>query len=327
SSSVRRKDNRRKLARQRVAQRKLEEKQAKLKELARLRAEKKREIWDRLQTIREITGNKTAGFDDLDLDGEFDPEKHEAMMGKLLENDEDQFGEGGEGPGEKPVWDDEDYGDYGDLEEDGSASRSTKKLPVGDDDFIMDADYLPGGDNYDGSEAPAPPNKKPKKMASDAMDDVYDLGYEDIIDGMPTRFKYQKVEKEDFGLSAVDILLANEDELNAYVDQNAFSPYLNPDVPSHRFTPREEDRARLQNRLNQKISTLPENAEEAESMPITLFASEVIGAAVVVAVDLAALVSEAAGAGVGDVVWHTAKLNIKAATMIGLRPNPFNLSP
>ena len=57
--SVRRKDDRRKLARQRVEERKKQEKERKIEELKRLKNLKRQAIFEKLKKIQEITGNKS----------------------------------------------------------------------------------------------------------------------------------------------------------------------------------------------------------------------------------------------------------------------------
>lgn len=59
--SVRNKDDSRKRQRQAAKERKQEEKVKKLEELKRAKNLKKKEIFDRLKQIQEITGNKSKG--------------------------------------------------------------------------------------------------------------------------------------------------------------------------------------------------------------------------------------------------------------------------
>jgi protein KRI1 len=62
-------------------------------------------------------------------------------------------------------------------------------------------------------------------MPESALDNLYQLDYEDIIDGMPCRFKYRQVQPESFGLDIDDLLLANDTELNHYVSLKKLAPY------------------------------------------------------------------------------------------------------
>jgi protein KRI1 len=63
------------------------------------------------------------------------------------------------------------------------------------------------------------------KVVSGMLDELYKLDYEDIVAGMPCRFKYRQVEKEDFGLTAEEILLAEDGELNQFVSLKKISAY------------------------------------------------------------------------------------------------------
>ena len=162
-------------------------------------------------------------MENVDLDADFDPEKHDAQMAEMFNDDyynkEDT---------EKPTWDDDIEGvddiDYDDEEGADHANDDD------DEDIMMDADYLPGGAKYQGtseeaSEQASSSKKVLKKEVDNLLDQYYSLNFEDIIGGdLPTRFKYQKTKAEDYGLSALEILLADDKELNKYVGLKTMAP-------------------------------------------------------------------------------------------------------
>lgn len=260
--SMRRKDNSRKLKRESVKSRKEEEKKRREEELKRLKNLKKQEIFNKLKQIQEITGNKNVGIDDIDLEGEFDPNDYDDKMQKMFN---DEYYEA-EDAGEKPVFADDINIDDIVTEEYNNVEKSlNEEEPVEDntttvnpnedeDDFIMDADYLPGGQFYE------PENSKKKKKLSkkqlkrekklakkrqkqlesqgiqlsdqdknktvnEYLDEYYQLDYEDMIGDLPTRFKYHKVKPENYGLSAVEILLADDKDLNEYISLKKLAPH------------------------------------------------------------------------------------------------------
>ncbi|KAJ3224657.1 hypothetical protein HDU81_008442, partial [Chytriomyces hyalinus] len=113
-----------------------------------------------------------------------------------------------------------------------------------EEDFNMDADFLPGGELYgdenqtgkktkkDKKKELREKKKKDKKEAANAeenllknIDEYLGLDYEDMIGDMPTRFKYRKVEPDDYGVSAVDILMAPETALNELVPLKHIAPF------------------------------------------------------------------------------------------------------
>ncbi|KAJ2006026.1 Ribosome biogenesis protein Kri1 [Coemansia thaxteri] len=238
--SLRRKDERRKLARERAKERKTELKKQKAEELKQLKTQKKKSILDKLKEIQGITGNKTIGFDALDLDGDFDPEKFDSKMDELFGDNAD------EGDFEKPVWDDDiDIGDLVSDDDQPSSSsvrnkkgkskkgKSTDASNVREDDdgdFIMDADYLSSavaGPSTARAAAVDPAQRHQlKDTVSEYMDKRYQLDFEDIVgDGLATRFKYSKVKPVDYGLTPAEILLADDQFLNDYVSVKKIAPY------------------------------------------------------------------------------------------------------
>ena len=56
------------------------EKQRKREELKQLKNLKKKEIMDKLNKIKEITGNATVGFSEKDIQGDFDPTEYDRKM-------------------------------------------------------------------------------------------------------------------------------------------------------------------------------------------------------------------------------------------------------
>lgn len=244
---------------------------------------------------------KDIGVNDLDLEGEFDPESHDQAMSKAFnedyydapDDDEDglRFDEDG-----KPVWDDDI--DIGDIlaEEEAyerehetaqdrrrkakSENKKVKKSHTGaeseDEDRIeMDADFVDGhqpedtsklskkerkklkkkakkeaeqaakrgddeGVDLDEMDADQRPARKPvqteedlanldpeerKRAISKMIDEYYATGAEDMIGDMPTRFKYVQVPKSSYGMTPVEILLADDKELNQVVGVKHLQPY------------------------------------------------------------------------------------------------------
>ncbi|KAI8137344.1 KRI1-like family C-terminal-domain-containing protein [Fennellomyces sp. T-0311] len=216
--SVRKKKDKRQKERERKKARKEAALREKAEEIARVRNQKMKEIRERLREIQEITGNSTVGLDKIDLDGDFDPAKYDEQMSKIFS---EEYYEG-EQDNVKPSWEDDiDTAMYEKEEE--------------EDDIMMDADYMPGGEHYQeskkrkrGSEVQQE-QAEVKQKAKELLEDIYSLNFEDIIGGdLPTRYKYRKTEPENYGLTAEEILLADDAELNKYVGLKMMAPYRNP---------------------------------------------------------------------------------------------------
>jgi len=85
--SLRRKDTKRVEKRQKDKERKDQEKDKKKEELKRLKNLKKKEILDKLKQVEEVSGASALGFENVDLEGDFDPEEHDRKMQELFNDD------------------------------------------------------------------------------------------------------------------------------------------------------------------------------------------------------------------------------------------------
>ncbi|KAL5521394.1 hypothetical protein ACEPAG_9320 [Sanghuangporus baumii] len=235
SSTVRREENPRKAARERKKQRKEEKLLQKREEVKRLKALKMKEIREKLERIGK-EGGKSAddeALQRLDLEGDWDPEVHDRQMAGIYGEDEP---EGKEDVNiEKPAWDDDI--DIADIVPPGSEPQSEagpskkrkkdKKKKRNSDDVDAEED----GVDVDDMDADLPTktssNSKLSKKAFDLeMDDVYALEFNDLVGDIPTRFKYTPVLPDSYGLSATEILLADDAELNNLVGlRKVAAPY------------------------------------------------------------------------------------------------------
>ncbi|XP_033636731.1 protein KRI1 homolog [Asterias rubens] len=249
ADSVRTKDNKRAVKRQERKERKGQEKEHKKEELKQLKNLKKQEIMEKLEKLRQVTGNDTVGIEDVDLEGDFNPEEHDKAMKKIFDEQYDmQEGEDTKPEFEHEDWEEENWDnwkgeDYGDEE---YYDENGEELDYEDPDFNMDADYDPSLSKQDNKERQAAlqqellesssKKKKKKKMSKftealkakkpvfdpndktfeEYIEEFYRLDYEDMIDDLPCRFKYRKVVANDFGLSTQEILAAKERELNQW---------------------------------------------------------------------------------------------------------------
>lgn len=256
AESVRRKDTGRAEKRQDKKSRQEQEKLKKKEDLKHLKNLKKQEIMERIDKLKEVTGNDTIGFDPDDLEGDFDPAEHDRLMQKVFsgeyegqdehvkpqfaneeefkEEDWDEWTRTNQGTGEAHDEDQEYYDEEYD-EENGEPHCD-------DPDFNMDADCMDPSQRREqarwnlADEMMGVSRKKRKKMSmfakslvkkkpvfnpedksfEDYIEEYYRLDYEDMIGDLPCRFKYRNVPANNFGLTTNEILHSREKELNQW---------------------------------------------------------------------------------------------------------------
>jgi len=258
--SMRKKDESRKVKRKEVEERKEKEKDKKKEELKFLKSMKRDEILEKLDKLRKITGNKDMDFKDEDIEADFDPEEYDKRMKKVFEDyDGDAAAADDEG---KPIFsdlDDDDFDEDHDAEHwdnwTGTKGDDEAQPNCEDEDFNMDCDYDEKAQNKKEliestkgrkksrrkskfAEAIENTQDKPvfnpdEKTFEEYVDEYYKLDCEDIIGDLPCRFKYRKVEPNDFGLSCDEILNAKDPELNAWVSLRKSCQYRSEAEEKH----------------------------------------------------------------------------------------------
>ncbi|KAL0073519.1 KRI1-like family C-terminal-domain-containing protein [Phycomyces blakesleeanus] len=276
--TLRRKESKRKRERERKKAKKEAEKLNKVNELKQLKNQKIKEIQARLEEIRKITGNDDLDLEKIDMEGDFDPDAWDAQMNNVFNED---YYEGEDN--EKPVWDD-DLGEEFNAEQEAAATSGRgSNNNNDDDDLMMDADYLPDGPSYkkdskkrkrDGAaeeeEESLPARKRQAQEEYKRLMEEYEsLGFEDVIGGdLPTRFKYTHTEPEDFGLTAEEILLADDAELNKYVGLKALAPYRTDEARNkdhRRFKRFEKAKKRdIEKHLDKKLTPKTKSKEKSK---------------------------------------------------------------
>ncbi|XP_004486466.1 uncharacterized protein [Cicer arietinum] len=245
--SVRKKTNSRKEQRKSKEERMAIAQKEREEELKHLKNVKKQEIQEKVKKIM-----KTAGIDDDDiiplsvaeLEEEFDPEEYDRMMKKAFddkyydaEDADPDFCSEDEEDLEKPDFEKEDEllglpKDWDACGSDGGFLAAREKAlkekieNTSDDDDLMEKENETEKNPEEGSS-----RKRKRKTAllekarQAMMDEYYKLDYEDTIGDLKTRFKYAKTKPNKFGITAPEILLMDDKELNQYISLKKLAPY------------------------------------------------------------------------------------------------------
>jgi len=271
--TLRRKDDTRSQKRLERNQRKAAERQAKEEQLRRLKNAKRQELESKLVEIKKVVGSAEEADIDEDammklLEGDFDPEKFEKIMQDTYGDDFYQKEDGQwktDGDVRESLLRDEDgkmlvgeqdndKGLYDNEEEERDQSDGDE----GDDEY-----YDEDGDNdgnYEGSQSTD--TKLERKLKSKIQDELYKLDYEDIVAGMPTRFKYREVEANNFGLSTKEILFARDTTLKSFVSLKQMAPYR--DIREHKMS--HKKRRRFREMLEQDLEEVAKEEGVSEEL-------------------------------------------------------------
>ncbi|KAK3577521.1 hypothetical protein CHS0354_026477 [Potamilus streckersoni] len=284
--SVRQKDTKRAHKRQETKERKKMEKEQKKEELKQLKNLKRQEIIAKIEKLKEITGNQTIGFNEDDLEDDFDPKKHDEMMKRYFNEDYYELGAEEVKP---EVGDDKDdalqienWDNWQGMADEADNSEEKREdweegdtePHVDDPDFIMDADYDPTkipekkkrkkSKFAEAVEASKPVFDPNEKSFEEYLDEYYKLDYEDIIGDIPCRFKYRKVQPNDFGLTVDEIFKCRDKELNAWVSLKKTCQYRTEEEEQRDVRIYRSKSKNLRKKLN-ILTSLRENKEKEET--------------------------------------------------------------
>lgn len=252
-NSVRKVDSRRKEQRAARQERKELEKKEKFQEIEMLKELKRKEIDERMSQLKAVIGEDELNMDDIDLDGDFDPEEHDKKMQVIFDNDYYAIDEGDEKPEAPSDIEDLQVENYDEMENMGKANTDAH---CEDDDFNMDCDYDESQPDrrktlqdeiiestrgrrkhrkrkskfMEMFETKRPSfNPDDEKTYSEYLDEYYQLDCEDIIGDVKCRFKYVETVPCDYGLSIEEASLYawHTTIYNTYIPLKFINNYLN----------------------------------------------------------------------------------------------------
>lgn len=216
-ASVRRKNEKRKNIRERKKQIKSKERLKKEEEISRLKNLKKKELMEKLNKIAQVTGDASLKFEDIDIEGDFDPDRWSIRMDEIFNEAYYSKKE------KKPVF--EDDTDIDDIDSDYG-----KPLKGNIDTKIHSKNSEGTQTNSKLDISLVKLSKKEKENRKRKFDSIVDQHYNIIRIKEGGTFKYNQVDPYVFGLSHADILYANDAELNEFVSLKKLTPYKNEKV-------------------------------------------------------------------------------------------------
>lgn len=232
-NSVRQVDSRRKEKRVERRERKEIEKKEKFQEIEMLKEFKRKEIEEKVAQLKAVTGADELNVDDIDLDGDFDPDEYDKKMQAIFNSEYYEIDEGDEKPEAPSDIEDLQVENYDEMDRNKDANDATH---CEDDDFNMDCDYDESQQTQKKSfqdeiiESTRNKRKQRKRKSKfmemletkrptfdpddektygEYLDEYYKLDCEDIIGDVKCRFKYVETVPCDYGLSIEEVWWLN----------------------------------------------------------------------------------------------------------------------
>ncbi|KAH1644569.1 hypothetical protein KXX16_001853 [Aspergillus fumigatus] len=242
--SVRREEkSARKKQREAERKRKEEEKKQREAEKNRLRKLKMEELQEKVKKIKEVAGLQASKFTDEDwarfLDEAWDDDKWEEEMQKRFGEDyyaeEDASGTDGEGKRKKkrpkkPTWDDDI--DIKDLVPDFDEEEPKPALEDSDVEMEDDAEDTNKKSKAQERRDQKREARKDRLRIEEAIDRNLDLDIS-LLPGATkkntTRFRYRETSPQSFGLTARDILMADDAQLNQFAGLKKLASFRDPE--------------------------------------------------------------------------------------------------
>lgn len=234
-------ENTRKRQRETKAERKAEEKRERDAEKARFKKLMVKDVMRKMETLKKFIGDDASKFSEADFEGEFDDTEWDKKMQQVF-NEEYYAGDT-----EKPKWDDEvDMGDIVVPDSDDEDNDNDDDDEAGEDE---DVEMEQEDEEEEEEETPAISKRKQKALekqqkkqeakdilakATAFVEENVDLaidkeearGRKPVRDeANEVRFRYREVSPESYGLTANDILLADDKQLNEFVGLKKLASY------------------------------------------------------------------------------------------------------
>jgi protein KRI1 len=252
--SVRRDDkSSRKKIRDAERQQKDEEKKLRDTEKNRLRKLKTEELQKKVDQIKEVAGLRASNFTDEDwsrfLDASWDDSNWEAEMQKRFGEEYYDDAEGSDGEGKKkkpkkPTWDDDiDINDLVPDYEDEEAQPAGEQSE-GEDEDVDEASSSKKLSKAEEKRIQKREARKDRLRIDEAVERNLDLDIT-LLPGATkknaTKFRYRETSPQSFGLTARDILMADDTQLNKFAGLKKLASFRE-----------EEQKARDQRKLGKK---------------------------------------------------------------------------